>query len=163
SLFRTSSGRISANQQEEFEHLSNFQQSESVSFVTARSSSDPLPIYEEAVQTVQQEVQQEDGIELLCQTVLDYETRLNNYQRNADNYKNRINSLENINQTLIKNIKDFKETIIYIWRTQNVHQINIHLLSQQVEVEIRKDLFNNHLELIQKQFFEFIESIKYKN
>ncbi|CAG8856628.1 3404_t:CDS:1, partial [Gigaspora margarita] len=45
----TSSGRIPANQQEEFEHLSNSQQSESVSFVTARSSSDPPPIYEEAI------------------------------------------------------------------------------------------------------------------
>ncbi|CAG8766544.1 12458_t:CDS:2 [Gigaspora margarita] len=90
-----------------------------------------------------QEVHQEDGIEFLCQTLVDYETKLTNYQQSVNNYENRINSLENINQTLIKNIKDFKETII--------------------EVEIRKDLFNNHLELIQKQFFEFIESIKYKN
>ncbi|CAG8843442.1 46442_t:CDS:2, partial [Gigaspora margarita] len=99
--------------QEEFEHLSDSQQSESISFVTARSSSDPLPTYEEAiVQTVQQqEVQQEDGIEFLCQTVLDYETRLNGYQRNVDNYENRINNLESTNQTLIKNIKDLKDTI----------------------------------------------------
>ncbi|CAG8845754.1 20390_t:CDS:1, partial [Gigaspora margarita] len=44
----TSSGRILANQQEEFEHLSDLQQSESVSFITARSSSDPSPTYEEA-------------------------------------------------------------------------------------------------------------------
>ncbi|CAG8853140.1 254_t:CDS:2 [Gigaspora margarita] len=94
SLFRTSSGRIPANQQEKFEYLSDSQQSESVSFVTARSSSDPPLTYKEAiVQTVQQqEVQQEDGIEFLHQTVLDYETRLNNYQQNANNYENRINS-----------------------------------------------------------------------
>ncbi|CAG8854747.1 24134_t:CDS:2, partial [Gigaspora margarita] len=85
SLFRTSSGRIPANQQEEFEHLSNSQQSESVSFVTARSSSDPPPTYEEATT--------EDGIEFLRQTVVDYETRLTNYQQSVDNYENRINSL----------------------------------------------------------------------
>ncbi|CAG8855842.1 5653_t:CDS:2, partial [Gigaspora margarita] len=76
---------------EEFEHLSDSQQSESVSFVTVRSSSDPPPTYEEAIVQTVQEVQQEDGIEFLCQTVLDYETRLNNYQRNANNYENRIN------------------------------------------------------------------------
>ncbi|CAG8848534.1 46472_t:CDS:2, partial [Gigaspora margarita] len=87
-IFKTPSGRIPANQQEEFEHLSDSQQSKSVSFVTARSSSDPPPTYEKAVQ---QEVQQEDKIEFFHQTVLDYETRLNNYQQNADNYKNRIN------------------------------------------------------------------------
>ncbi|CAG8821508.1 43106_t:CDS:1, partial [Gigaspora margarita] len=45
----TSSGRIPANQQEEFEHLSDSQQSESVSFVTARSSLDSSPIYEKAI------------------------------------------------------------------------------------------------------------------
>ncbi|CAG8855964.1 32713_t:CDS:2, partial [Gigaspora margarita] len=73
----TLSGRIPANQQEEFEHLSDSQQSESVSFVTAKSSSDPLPTYEETTQTVQKV--QEDGIEFLYQTVLEYETRLNNY------------------------------------------------------------------------------------
>ncbi|CAG8722989.1 31863_t:CDS:2, partial [Gigaspora margarita] len=50
-IFRTLSGRILANQQEEFEYLSDSQQSESVSFVTARSSSDPPPTYEETVQT----------------------------------------------------------------------------------------------------------------
>ncbi|CAG8844279.1 32042_t:CDS:1, partial [Gigaspora margarita] len=49
-LFRTLSSRIPANQQEGFEHLSDSQQSESVSFVTARSSSDPLPTYKKAVQ-----------------------------------------------------------------------------------------------------------------
>ncbi|CAG8832073.1 18669_t:CDS:1, partial [Gigaspora margarita] len=49
SLFRTSSGRIPANQQEEFEYLSDSQQSESVSFVTTRSSSDPPSIYEKAI------------------------------------------------------------------------------------------------------------------
>jgi chromosome segregation ATPase len=59
---------------------------------------------------VQQEVQ-EDGLEFLRQTVIEYETRFNNYQRNADNYENRINSLETTNQTLIKNIKDLKDTI----------------------------------------------------
>ncbi|CAG8810239.1 38547_t:CDS:2, partial [Gigaspora margarita] len=108
SLFRTSSGRIPANQQEEFEHLSNSQQSESVSFVSVQSSSDPPPTYEEAVQT---EVQQEDGVEFLRQTVVDYEVRLTNYQLNVDNYENRINILESTNQTLIKNIKDLKDTI----------------------------------------------------
>ncbi|CAG8821507.1 43105_t:CDS:2 [Gigaspora margarita] len=66
----------------------------------------------ENVTEVQQEVQQEDGIELFYQTILDYETRLNNYQQSVDNYEQRINSLENINQTLIKNIKELKETII---------------------------------------------------
>ncbi|CAG8766549.1 12459_t:CDS:1, partial [Gigaspora margarita] len=39
---------ILANQQKEFEHLSDSQQSESVSFVTTRSSSDPPSIYKEA-------------------------------------------------------------------------------------------------------------------
>ncbi|CAG8735697.1 39273_t:CDS:2, partial [Gigaspora margarita] len=111
--------------QKEFEHLSDSQQSESVSFVTARSSSDPPPTYKEATQTVQQEeVQQEDRIELLHQTVLDYETRLNEYQRNVDNDKNRINSLESTNQTLIKNIKDIKDPIK-----------NIQLVKEQVEVD----------------------------
>ncbi|CAG8827942.1 5322_t:CDS:2 [Gigaspora margarita] len=55
-------------------------QSESVSFVTTRSSSDPPPTYEEAI--VQQDVQQsqdDEGIKLLHQTILDYKTRLNNY------------------------------------------------------------------------------------
>ncbi|CAG8842452.1 140_t:CDS:1, partial [Gigaspora margarita] len=59
----------------------------------------------------QQEVQQEDRVEFLRQTVVDYEVRLTNYQRNVDNYENRINSLEYTNQTLIKNIKDLKDTI----------------------------------------------------
>ncbi|CAG8843428.1 7720_t:CDS:2, partial [Gigaspora margarita] len=100
---------------EEFEHLSDSQQSESVFFVTARSSSDPPPTYEEV--TIQQvyiefqEVHREDGIEFFRQTVVDYEPRLTNYQQSVDNYENRINSLESTNQTLIKNIKDLKDTI----------------------------------------------------
>ncbi|CAG8715667.1 38757_t:CDS:2, partial [Gigaspora margarita] len=56
-------------------NFSDLQQLENISFVTARSSLDPLPTYEEATQIVQQE----DRIEFLHQTVLDYETRLNNY------------------------------------------------------------------------------------
>ncbi|CAG8806942.1 27959_t:CDS:2 [Gigaspora margarita] len=44
------SAKLSIIQQEEFEHLSDSQQLESVSFVTARSSLDPPPTYEEAVQ-----------------------------------------------------------------------------------------------------------------
>ncbi|CAG8815437.1 15666_t:CDS:1, partial [Gigaspora rosea] len=50
-LFRTSSGRIPANQQEEFEHLPD-SQSESISFVTTRSSDIPfnnLFTYQEAL------------------------------------------------------------------------------------------------------------------
>ncbi|CAG8657119.1 8405_t:CDS:1, partial [Gigaspora margarita] len=58
-----------------------------------------------------QEVQQEDRIEFLYHTVLDYETRLNGYQQNVNNYENRINSLKSTNQTLIKTIKDLKDTI----------------------------------------------------
>ncbi|CAG8726665.1 42989_t:CDS:2, partial [Gigaspora margarita] len=46
----TRSGQIFRTSFEEFEHLSDLQQSESVFFVTARSSSDPPPTYEEAVQ-----------------------------------------------------------------------------------------------------------------
>jgi hypothetical protein len=40
--------------------------------------------------------------------------------------------------------------------------MNIQLLSSRVEVEMKKELFNNYLELIQKQFLEFVESIKIK-
>ncbi|CAG8818413.1 429_t:CDS:2, partial [Cetraspora pellucida] len=35
-------------------------------------------------------------------------------------------------------------------------------LNSRVEVEMKKELFNNYLELIQKQFLEFVESIKIK-
>ncbi|CAG8592789.1 22322_t:CDS:2 [Cetraspora pellucida] len=45
---------------------------------------------------------------------------------------------------------------------ENVHLINIQLFSSYVEVEMNKKLFNNYLELIQKQFLEFVESIKIK-
>ncbi|CAG8824426.1 32343_t:CDS:2, partial [Gigaspora margarita] len=86
-------------------------QLENSSFVTTTQNSfDNPPTYQKVVQ---QDIQSQnnDSIQLLCQTILDYETRLDSYQRNVVNYEQRINTLENINQTLIKNIKELKETI----------------------------------------------------
>ncbi|CAG8819324.1 3953_t:CDS:2, partial [Gigaspora margarita] len=115
-------------------------QSESISFVTiTQNLFDNSPTYEKAI--VQQD---NNSIQLLRQTVLDYETRLDNYQRNVVNYEQRINSLENINQTLIKNIKELKETI--------------------AEVNIKIDLWNQNVNRIQKFVFEYFEEQKiYKN
>ncbi|RIB24517.1 hypothetical protein C2G38_2031805 [Gigaspora rosea] len=138
-LFRTPSGRIPANQQEEFEHLSDSQQSESVSFITARSGDIPFdnpPTYQEAIfqtefqQEVQQEVVQQDGVEFLYQTFINYEERIrslegsiqtsNNQIRSLENSvqtsNNQITSLKNLNQTLSNNIKELKETITNVNR-----------------------------------------------
>ncbi|CAG8854153.1 38743_t:CDS:1, partial [Gigaspora margarita] len=46
-LYRTYSGRIPANQLEEYENIPDLQQSESTSFVTVNSP----PTYKEATQT----------------------------------------------------------------------------------------------------------------
>ncbi|CAG8845249.1 27889_t:CDS:2, partial [Gigaspora margarita] len=106
------------NQLEEYENLPDSQQSESTFFVTVNSS----PTYEEATQT-------------------EYETRFSNYQQNIDNYENRINSLENINQTLIKNIKELKETITSLRN------------DEQIEVDIKIQQWNQNIERIQNFVF----------
>jgi hypothetical protein len=48
-IFRTSFGRIPANQQEEFEHLPGSEQSENTSFVTADSMDPPPPYVETGI------------------------------------------------------------------------------------------------------------------
>ncbi|CAG8838039.1 44028_t:CDS:2, partial [Gigaspora margarita] len=60
--------------QEEFEHLSDLQQSESVFFITARSTSDSPSTYEEAIQ-IQQEVQ-ENRLEFTRQIFIEYKKRI---------------------------------------------------------------------------------------
>ncbi|CAG8707108.1 42100_t:CDS:2 [Gigaspora margarita] len=79
-IFKILSGRNPAIQQEEFEHFSDSQQSESVSFVTARSSLDPPPIYRKLFNKIfiehqiflqfQQKIQQEDGLEFTYKYLL---------------------------------------------------------------------------------------------
>ncbi|RIB24438.1 hypothetical protein C2G38_2168564 [Gigaspora rosea] len=115
-LFRTLSGRIPANQQEEFEYLSNSQQSESVSFVTTRSSDIPFdnpPIYQEAIfQTeVQQEVQQEDGLEFAHQTFINYEERIRSLESSIQTSNNQINCLETFVQTSNNKNKNLKKLL----------------------------------------------------
>ncbi|RIB02533.1 hypothetical protein C2G38_2291005 [Gigaspora rosea] len=127
----------------------------------------------------------EERIRSLEGSIQTSNNQIRSLENSVQTSNNQITSLKNLNQTLNNNIKELKETItslrsdslfykiiffiililfgFYIWWTQNVHRINIQLLSEQVEVEIKKDLFNNHLELVQKQFLEFIESVKYKN
>ncbi|CAG8852771.1 42027_t:CDS:2, partial [Gigaspora margarita] len=102
-LFRTLSSRIPANQQKEFEHLSDSQQSESVSFVTARNSSDLPPTYEEAVQT--------ERIRNLEGSIRFSNNQIRSLKSSIQTSNNQIISLKNINQTLSKNIKELKETI----------------------------------------------------
>ncbi|CAG8605544.1 10024_t:CDS:2, partial [Gigaspora rosea] len=106
-LFRTSSGGIPANQQEEFEHLSD-SQSESISFVTARSSNIPFdnpPTYQEALfhqefqQEVQQEVVHQDRVKFLYQTFINYEERIRSLEGSIQTSNNQIRSLENSVQT----------------------------------------------------------------
>ncbi|RIB08141.1 hypothetical protein C2G38_2212381 [Gigaspora rosea] len=118
---------------------------------------------EKIASEVQQEVQQEDGLEFAHQPFINYEERIRSLESSIQTSNNQINCLETSVQTSNNENKNLKEIVVYIWWTQNVHRINIQLLSEQVEVEIKKNFFNNHLELVQKQFLEFIESVKYKN
>ncbi|CAG8589016.1 7754_t:CDS:2, partial [Scutellospora calospora] len=71
--------------------------------------------------------------------------------------------LEAISQTQ-NNIR--AENITSRLETENqnieVHQMNIELLSRQVEVEVKQEVFNNHLDLVKRQFLEFIDSVRMK-
>ncbi|RIB04610.1 hypothetical protein C2G38_2283628 [Gigaspora rosea] len=105
-LFRTSSGGIPANQQEEFEHLSD-SQSESISFVTARSSNIPFdnpPTYQEALF-------HQERIRSLEGSIQTSNNQIRSLENSVQTSNNQITSLKNLNQTLSNNIKELKETI----------------------------------------------------
>ncbi|CAG8520278.1 5737_t:CDS:2 [Gigaspora rosea] len=84
---------------------------------------------EKIASEVQQEVQQEDGLEFAHQPFINYEERIRSLESSIQTSNNQINCLETSVQTSNNENKNLKEIV----------------------------------ELVQKQFLEFIESVKYKN
>ncbi|CAG8455515.1 6901_t:CDS:2 [Cetraspora pellucida] len=84
-----------------------------------------------------------------------------------------VEQVETITEEVVASLEDNEFTEQIIDELSNLYENKIHsleksimtltdYLNSHVEVEMKKELFNNYLELIQKQFLEFVESIKIK-